>query len=72
MIAMQRVSTAERPPLAPVEVRTEHVLYHVAATDGDVAFYVWAESTEAVVAVIFERTSKLRLPPMFRGIRVIR
>jgi hypothetical protein len=71
-LAIPRCDTAERPPSGPVSTLTGHVLYRVASTDGDDEFFVWAESAEAVVSVIFMRSDLKRLPPIFRGIRVMR
>jgi hypothetical protein len=79
MTAVPRVITADRPSAvdwtrisADRSQRTQHVLYWVEAVDGDVEFHVWADSTEAVVAVIFARSTALKLPPIFRAIRVLR
>ena len=72
-LAIPRVDTATRPSAPiPRSDRTEHILYRVASTDGDGEFYVWADSTEAVVSVVFARTESKRLPPMHRGITVLR
>lgn len=70
-LAIPRTVTPEHTPSVLVTVRTEHILYFVAETDNDDAFYVWAKSSEAVVDVIAQRAQGKNQQFAFRGIKVL-